>query len=55
MKNDNKISVAQGFLDPIKNRVSAKSVYVEAVYLEALLYANQISLDCNQSLINKFK
>ena len=25
------------FLDPIKNRVSVKSVYVEAVYLKALL------------------
>ena len=28
------------FLDPIKNRVSVKSVYVEAVYLEALLYSS---------------
>ena len=38
MKNNDKISVARVFLDPIKNRVSVKSVYVEAVYLEALLY-----------------
>ena len=32
-----KISVARVFLDPIKNHVSVKSVYVEAMYLEALL------------------
>ena len=37
VKNNDKISVARIFLDPIKNRVSAKSVYLEAVYLEALL------------------
>ena len=39
VKNNGKISVAWMFLDPIKNRVSVKSVYVEAVYLEALLYS----------------
>ena len=33
------------FLDPIKNRVSVKSMYVEAVYLEALLYSQ--TLDYN--------
>ena len=38
VKNNDKISVTWIFLDPIKNRVSVKSVYVEAVYLEALLY-----------------
>ena len=38
VKNNGKISVTWMFLDPIKNRVSVKSVYVEAVYLEALLY-----------------
>ena len=38
VKNNDKISVARMFLDPIDNRVSVKSVYVEAVYLEALLY-----------------
>ena len=37
-KNNDKISVTRSFLDPIKNRVSVKSVYVEAVYLEVLLY-----------------
>ena len=36
-KNNDKISVTRSFLDPIKNRVSVKSVYVEAVYLEVLL------------------
>ena len=41
VKNNDKISVARMFLDPIKNRVSVKSVYVEAVYLEALLYHNE--------------
>ena len=40
-KNNDKISVTRSFLDPIKNRVSVKSVYVEAVYLEALLYHNE--------------
>ena len=40
VKNNDKISVTWIFLDPIKNRVSVKSVYVEAVYLEALLYAH---------------
>ena len=39
VKNNDKISVAWIFLDPIKSRVSVKSVYVEALYLEALLYA----------------
>ena len=43
VKNNDKISVARMFLDPIKNRVSVKSVYVEAVYLEALLYNNNDS------------
>ena len=38
VKNNDKISVTWIFLDPIKNRVSVKSVYVEAVYLEVLLY-----------------
>ena len=38
VKNNGKISVPWMFLDSIKNRVSVKSVYVEAVYLEALLY-----------------
>ncbi len=38
VKNYDKISVIWIFLDQIKNRVSVKSVYVEAVYLEALLY-----------------
>ena len=48
MKNNDKISVAQIFLDPIKKRVSVKSVYVEAVYLEALLYyKNNIQLLIN--------
>ena len=37
LKNNGKISVSRSFLDPIKNHVSVKSVYVEAVYLEALL------------------
>ena len=40
VKNNGKISVTWMFLDPIKNRVSVKSVYVEAVYLKALLYIN---------------
>ena len=38
MKNNGKISVTWMFLDPIENRVSVKSVYVKAVYIEALLY-----------------
>ena len=38
VKNNDKISVTWIFLDPIKNRVSVKSMYVEAVYLKALLY-----------------
>ena len=38
VENIDKISVIRSFLDPIKNRVSVKSVYVEAVYLEVLLY-----------------
>ena len=33
VKNNDKISVTWNFLDPIKNRVSVKSMYVEAVYL----------------------
>ena len=37
VKNNDKISVTWIFLNQIKNRVSVKSVYVEAVYLEALL------------------
>ena len=37
VKNIDKISVTWIFLDPIKNRESVKSVYVEAVYLKALL------------------
>ena len=37
VKND-KISVFWTFLDPIKNYVSVKSVYVEAVYLEANIF-----------------
>ena len=37
VKNNDQISVTWIFLDPIKNRVSVKSVYVEAVYLKALL------------------
>ena len=40
VKNNGKISVTWMFLDPIKNRVSVKSVYVKAVYLEALLYSH---------------
>ena len=42
VKNNDKISVTWIFLDPIKNRVSVKSVYVEAVYLEALLYCRNL-------------
>ena len=37
VKNNGKIIVSRSFLDPIKNYVSVKSVYVEAVYLKALL------------------
>ena len=37
VKNNDKISVTWIFLSPIKNRVSVKSVYAEAVYLNALL------------------
>ena len=33
-----KIRVSQLFWDPIKNRVSQRSVLLKAVYLEALLY-----------------
>ena len=44
VKNNGKISVTWMFLDPIKNRVSVKSVYVKAVYLEALLYIKVIPL-----------
>ena len=29
---------SQGFLDPIQNRALSRSVQLEAVYLEALLY-----------------
>ena len=39
VKNDDKNQCNLNFLDPIKNRVSVKSVYVEAVYLEVLLYS----------------
>mgnify|MGYP005699963005 CR=1 FL=1 len=38
VKKNDKIIVTWIFLEPIKNSVSVKSVYVEAVYLEALLY-----------------
>ena len=38
MKNNEEISVTRVFLNPIKNRVSVKSVHLEAVYLEVLLY-----------------
>ena len=52
-KNNDKISVTRSFLDPIKNRVSVKSVYVEAVYLEVLLYwlftANLWSFDIHNT------
>ena len=34
--------VSQVFWDPIKNRVSPRSVLLKAVYLEALLYSNLI-------------
>ena len=44
VKNNGKISVAWMFLDPIKNRVPVKSVYVKAVYLEALLYPNKATV-----------
>ena len=40
VKNNGKISVTWMFLDPIKNRVSVKSVYLEAVYLKVLLYCH---------------
>ena len=33
-----KISISQVFLDPIQNRLSARSADLEAPYLEALLY-----------------
>ena len=33
-----KIRVSQVFWEPIKNRVSPRSVLLKAVYLEALLY-----------------
>ena len=51
-KNNDKISVTWSFLDPIKNCVSVKSLYVEAVYLEVLLYSNinpptpQVTVSC---------
>ena len=38
MRSNEEISVTRVFLNPIKNRVSVKSVYLEAVYLEVLLY-----------------
>ena len=44
VKNNDKISVTWSFLDPIKNCVSVKSVYVEAVYLQALLYIQKFIL-----------
>ena len=50
MKNNDKIGVARMFLDPIKNRVSMKSVYVEAVYLKALLYVSQ----CQEGTIGEW-
>ena len=42
VKSDDKISETWIFLDPIKKYVFVKSMYVEAVYLEALLYLLQI-------------
>ena len=39
-----KIRVSQVFLEPIKNRVTPRSVLLEAVYLEALLYINFVGL-----------
>ena len=34
-----KIRVSQLFLDPIQNRISAKTAHLEVAYLEALLYS----------------
>ena len=39
-----KIRVSQVFWEPIKNRVSPRSVLLKAVYLEALLYYEIIKL-----------
>ena len=33
---------SQGFLDPIQKRALSRSVQLEAVYLEALLYARKL-------------
>jgi hypothetical protein len=33
---------SQGFLDPIQKRALSRSVQLEAVYLEALLYLDQL-------------
>ena len=54
MKNNGKISVTWMFLDPIKNRVSVKSVYVEAVYLEALLYIAWSKVDRYKYILQTF-
>ena len=39
-RKSSKISVPQKILDLIQNRVLSNSVYLEATYLKALLYAN---------------
>ena len=44
--------VSQVFWDPIKNRVSPRSVLLKAVYLEALLY-NHLLFEKNVLLISK--
>ena len=49
MKNNEEISVTRVFLDPIKNRESVKSVHLEAVYLEVLLYYGKIHLSKKES------
>ena len=41
-----KIRVSQVFWEPIKNRVSPRSVLLEAVYLEALLYYHLMRKGC---------
>ena len=50
LKDNGKISLSRRFLDPIKNLVSVKSVYVEAVYLKALLYVSQ----CQEGTIGEW-
>ena len=38
---------SQMFLDPIQKRALSRSVHLEAVYLEALLYHSRLNPECN--------